>query len=87
MAAEIDRAASAMHPDAEEVTVKLAVSAEGTAGPHPQEGWRHHSLRGQQADSPTSRSSGAAAETTPEAGAGMSCKRQRSITWPSLSRS
>lgn len=35
LAAEIDRAASAAHPDEEEVTVKLAVSAEGWPAPTP----------------------------------------------------
>lgn len=35
LAAEIDRAASAAHPDAEEVTVELVVSADGRLAPSP----------------------------------------------------
>ena len=35
LAAEIDRAASAAHPDADEVTVELAISADGRPAPTP----------------------------------------------------
>ena len=35
LAAEIDRAASAAHPDAEDVTVELALSADGRLAPTP----------------------------------------------------
>ena len=35
LVAEIDRMASAAHPDAEEVTVELAVSADGRLAPSP----------------------------------------------------
>ena len=35
LAAEIDRAALAAHPDAEEVTAELAVSADGRLAPSP----------------------------------------------------
>ena len=35
LVAEIDRAASAAHPDAEEVTIELAVSTDGRLAPSP----------------------------------------------------
>ena len=62
LAAEIDRAASAAHPDADEVTVELAISADGRPAPTPQAGWRPRSLRGHQDDGQASRSAGADTE-------------------------
>lgn len=86
MAAKIDRAASAAHPDAEEVTVELAVSADGRPAPSLSRVGDTTPYVDIRMTLRRVNSAGTAAKAAPEGGARMTRKHQRSITWPSLTR-